>query len=143
MLKKIKLNIESHIDNLDDYGRLDTESESTNSSYTATMRISDGEIILAYKESDENGTVSCTVSLSGSTVSVRRNGAIVSTLVFDESQVYKTVYLVPPYKFDMEVKTLKLTSSLSEHGGDIDILYDMTVGGARKRARMKITACEV
>lgn len=143
MLKRIKLTIKSQIDNLDDYGLPDGDSEVNETSYNATMRISGEDISIAYKETDENGTVNCTVALLGSSVTVKRNGAIVSTMVFDKNEVYNTTYLIPPYKFDMEIKTKRLKSSFTESGGYIDILYDMTVGGASKKAQMKITAIEV
>lgn len=142
MLKKIKIYIESHIDNLDEYGKIDGESEINKSSYTGTLRSAGSEISLAYKEIDENGTVNCSITLSDATVTVRRNGVVVSTMVFDENEIYKTLYTVPPYQFDVEIKTKKIESSLTERGGTLLIVYDMNIGGAEKSAQMKITASE-
>ena len=107
------------------------------------MRIADDETVLSYRESDENGTVSSSVTVRGGCVSVRREGAICSTMHFDTAEPFKTLYSIPPYKFDMEITTKRLDVSLSETGGKIDIMYRMDVGGAKKEARMKITVGEV
>ena len=143
MLKKIKLNIESYIDNLDEHGLSDGEPEINRASHPATMRISDGEVALTYKENGEGGPVTCSVTAKVGAVTVRRNGAVVSTMVFDEREIYKTVYCVPPYRFDMEIKTKRVRNSLSDSGGALEILYEMDIGGAKKQTRMKITVSEV
>ena len=143
MLKKIKLDIESYIENLTDSGVPDGEAEKNKSSYVGTMRIADGAITLSYKEADENGTVSCSIVADGKRATVRRNGSIVSTLVFEENEVFETVYSIPPYKFDMTVRTERLINTLSIFGGMLEIIYSMDVGGAKKNAKMKIEASEV
>lgn len=143
MLKKIKLDIESHIDSLNEQGLPEGETESNISSFTGVMKIGEDEIAVSYKEVSENGTVNCTVVSDGERVTVRRNGAIVSVMVFDEKEPFRTIYTVPPYKFDMEINTRGLSSTLSEHGGAIDILYDMEIGGMTRTAKMKITVKEV
>lgn len=143
MLKKIKLDIESTIINLNDSGLPDGDPEISRTSRTGAMRISNDETVLSYKDSDENGSVSCSVTVRGGSVSVRREGAICSVMLFDTKEPYKTVYSVPPYKFDMEIVTERLDISLSELGGKIDIFYTIDVGGAKKNTKMKITASEV
>ena len=80
--------------------------------------------------------------MRGDRVTVSRRGAIRSVLVFEEGKSYGSIYEIPPYKFDMNVTTKRMKCSLTESGGVIDILYEMNLGGASKRARMKITAGE-
>ena len=143
MLKKIKLDIESVITNLDDLGVPDGDPEINRTSHVGAMRTSNDETVFSYKESNENGSISCSVTVRGESVSVRREGAICSVMVFDTGEPYKTVYSIPPYSFDMVITTKKLEISLSERGGKIDILYTMDVGGAKKSTRMRITASEV
>lgn len=143
MLKKIKLDIESIITNLDDFGLPDGDPEVSRTSHAGVMRIASDETVLSYKDSDENGSVSCNVTVRGDSVSVRRDGAICSTMLFGTDEPYKTVYSIPPYKFDMEIVTLRLDTNLSELGGKIDVLYTMDVGGAKKNAKMRITVSEV
>lgn len=143
MLKKIKIDINSRIENLDDYGLSDGDIEASSTSHFGSLKIFEDEFKISYKEENEGGTVSCDILVTNSQVVVRRNGSIISTLVFCEQEPYETVYELPPYKFDMTVETKKIRSTLSENGGDLDILYEMSVGGAKKRTSMKITVSEV
>ena len=140
MLKKIKLDIESTIADLDECGMPDGEPEISRTSHPGVMRIAEDEISLSYRESNENGCVSCAITVRGGLVSVRREGAIASVMLFDPEEPFKTVYSIPPYKFDMEIVTKSLSVDVSEAGGKIDILYRMTVGGAVKEAEMSIRA---
>ena len=144
MLKRINLKICSEIENLDEYGKSDTNMEISESSHTGAMKISAGEISLSYRENTEGGSVFSDVLIHESgAVTVRRSGAIDSTLHFDENEEYNTVYSLPPYKFDMTVKTTKIHNSLTAFGGTLEIFYEMTVGGAEKRVKMRIEASEV
>ena len=143
MLKKIKLDIESVITDLDDFGLPDGEPETNRSSHMGAIRIAEDETVISYKDSDENGAVSCAVAIRGGSVSVRREGAICSVMVFDTDTPFKTVYSIPPYKFDMEIVTKRLDVSFDGGCGKINIVYHMNVGGAKKNAKMKITVREV
>ena len=141
MLKKIEIKIKSYIDNIDDLGNADREtSEST---HTGAMKISCGEISLSYRENTDSGSVFSDILVHESgAVTVRRSGAIDSTLHFDENEEFNTVYSLPPYKFDMNVKTSKIKNTLSVLGGTLEIAYEMTVGGAKKRVIMTIEVSE-
>ena len=141
MLKRVDLKIKSYIDNVDEDGRVDREeSEST---HKAALKISCGETSLSYREATESGSVFSDILVHESgAVTVRRTGAIDSTLHFDENEEFNTVYSLPPYKFDMTVKTEKIKNTLSALGGLIEIKYEMSVGGAKKRVLMQIEASE-
>ena len=73
------------------------------------------------------------------TVSLSRRGAIVSDILFKEGEECRTVYAIPPYKFDMTVKTRRVRNELNAEGGILRLLYSMNVGGQEKTVRMKIT----
>ena len=143
MLKRVRLNIHSDIDNLDAVGLPEGEREKSDESYTASLLLQGGEYRISYSAETEGGrlTTDITVTENGE-VTVARRGAIQSLLVFREGGEFDTVYTVPPYKFDMHVKTQRLRIALSDKGGSLDILYLMTVGGASKRCRMRILAEE-
>ena len=143
MLKKIKLDIKSIIVDLDSCGLADGEPEINRSTLAGIMRIAADETVLSYKDKDENGSVSCSITVRENTVTVRREGAIASVMVFNTDEPFRTVYSVPPYKFDMEIKTKRLIADLSDSGGKIDILYVIDVGGTKREAKMSITASEV
>ena len=61
-----------------------------------------------------------------------------SELCFVEGETHHSVYTIPPYSFDAEVKAKRVRVSVNENEGLIDLVYNMTVGGAEKAARMKI-----
>ena len=143
MLKRVKIKICSYIDNLDPSGLPEGEREVSETLHTGAMKISCGETSLSYRENTEGGSVFSDILIhGGGAVTVRRTGAINSTMHFDENEEFNTVYSLPPYKFDMNVRTKKIRSTLTEAGGAIDIFYDMTLGGAEKRVKMKIEVSE-
>ena len=143
MLKRVKLKICSYIDNLDSASLPEGEREVSETTHTGAMKISCGAISLSYRENTEGGSVFSDILLHESgAVTVRRTGAIDSTMHFDENEEFNTVYSLPPYKFDMSVRTKKIRSTLSEAGGTIEIFYEMTLGGADKRVKMKIEVSE-
>ena len=143
MLKKIRLAVHSNIENLDDFGLCDTDAEVTDISAEGIMKCFDGEIKLSYKEQTEGGAVFCDIMQREGYTVVSRKGAINSFMRFAEGEEYETVYELTPYKFDMKIKTLRLKSTLAEGGGELSILYTMTVGGAAKKVRMRISVSEV
>lgn len=139
MLKKANLNIRSDIENLDFAGLAEGDAETSRSTVSSTFLAQGGEYRMSYSESTEGGALHSDIRVSADgAVTVARRGAIESVLLFENGKEFNTVYTVPPYKFDMQVKTLRLRTSLSNEGGTIDILYLMTVGGASKRCRMSI-----
>ena len=143
MLKKVDIRIKSYIDNLDDAGKTTDNSEVSESAHSGAMKLSAGELSLSYRESSENGSVFSDILIHESgAVTVRRTGAIDSTLHFDTSEEFNTVYSLPPYKFDMNVRTKRISNTLSISGGSLEIDYLMTVGGAKKRVNMKIDVSE-
>lgn len=143
MLKKMNLKITSKIDNFDEAGKPDGSPEISESSHSGAMKISLGSISLSYRENTEGGSVFSDILIHESgAVTVRRSGAIDSTMHFDENEEYNTVYSLPPYKFDMSVKTKKIKNSISALGGRLEIYYDMNIGGAEKQVYMKIEASE-
>ena len=72
-------------------------------------------------------------------VMLRRMGGIVSDMLFIEGKETKTIYQIPPYKFDMTLTTKKIRTSFTDKCGELQLIYSMNVGGGQKNARMKIT----
>ena len=140
-LKKVKIEIESLIEELDDNG-LTADSDKTHSTADGVMRISEGEARITYSETDENGKTDSEILLLGKTVSVKRTGALKYEFVFREGEGTSAVYTVTPYSFDAEIYTRRIKSSLSESGGEVTLIYDMTLGGAKKKTKMTIRVSE-
>ena len=139
MLKKAKLSISSYIENLDTFGLAEGEAESSTESVVSSFLAQENEYRMSYSQDTEGGKLFTDIKVSeNGEVTVARRGAIESVLLFQDSKEFNTVYTVPPYKFDMQVKTLRLKTDLSTSGGAVEILYLMTVGGASKKCRMQI-----
>ena len=144
MLKKVQLKIESQIENLDERGSVCDNTEHSADTHTGAMKIFGNAISLSFRENTESGSVFSDILIHESgAVTVRRSGAIDSTMYFKEGEEYNTVYSLPPYKFDMTVKTEMVKNSLSIFGGTLEISYSMSVGGADKRVKMRIDVSEV
>ena len=143
MLKKVKLDIESHITELDEFGLITSEVETSRATHDGVLIFFNDEVSLSYHEKNENGEVFCKIIVRDNSVTVQRRGAIVSTMVFEKDRTFNTVYEIPPFKFDMEIKTKSIINSLLSKESFLGIVYEMRVGGAGKLAKMNITACEV
>ena len=138
MLKRVNLKIESFIDNLGADGLPEGEPEKAVSECLGSLRISDGRISVIYTEKTEGGDIRSEIVSVGGQVRVARSGAIESELCFIPGETHNSVYSIPPYKFDASVTAKRVRVDVTENGGVIDLLYNMTVGGAEKAARMKI-----
>ena len=137
MIKKVRVKIESSIENLTPAGIPDGEPETSVSEAEGFYRFSDGGF-LNYTEENEGGKCRTEVTSIGGTVTVRRSGAIESEIRFTEGESHSSVYSIPPYRFDATVYTRKIRTDLNADGGKIDLFYNMKIGGADKSARMRI-----
>lgn len=136
----VSIRLHSVIDNLDERGVCDTEPEISITTVRGSMR-TDGDIIhLRYKESTDGGEVDTHITVyTDGRVGISRTGAILSDILFAEGEECRTVYSIPPYRFDMSVRTERIRCSLGKDGGELALYYGMNVGGGEKRVRMKLT----
>lgn len=137
-----KINIVSTIDELDDIG-LTESSERTEVSVPVQICEIGSLLTLSYTEEGEGQRCDSLISIKGSEITVRRTGSVESEFVFIENEMHKSLYKIPPYSFDAEIFTRKIRNNLTRGIGNLTILYDMTIGGGKKRVNMKITVCEV
>ena len=132
--------INSVIDNLDDFGSPVDEPEVTSTTADGEVTESDGTLTIFYKEKNEDTVTSTRIELRpDGSVMLRRMGGIVSDMLFVEGKETKTIYQIPPYKFDMTVTTKRIRSSLTDKDGELQLIYSMNVGGGLKNVRMKIS----
>ena len=136
-MKEVKINIESTVEELDDAG-LTESSEKTKSEAAGRIENDENKIKLSYSETEEGVTTSTLITLSEDEVSVRREGGVEYEFIFREGESTSSLYCVPPYSFDTEIYTRKIRGSVTDDGGEVSLIYDMTIGGAKKRTRMKI-----
>lgn len=133
-----KIKIESYIENLDSRGLVEGDGERSVSCPRGKYGYLDGKAIISYGEESEGGRIESEVQLLGETVRVKRSGAIESIFVFREGECTHSLYKIPPYSFETEIKTRRIRVSLDERGGTLELFYNMKIGGTDKNARMKI-----
>ena len=134
----VNLTVSSVIDELDDAG-LVTDSNKTDSTCQAVLDTTQGGEILSYT-TEENGQKTDTeIYIFDASVRVIRRGAIESDFLFEEKKSFNSLYKIPPYAFDAEIYTKKIRKSKTDEKNEISVIYDMTVGEAKKIVRMNIT----
>ncbi len=135
-----ELTVNSVIDNLTDAGLPDGDPEINIFTTDGIVRTDGNEFTIDYVEKNEDYKTYCTLTVNGEVVKLSRRGAVDCDILFDTATVCDTIYRVPPYAFDMSVKTKRIRSALTEEGGELSLIYSMNVGGQDKNVRMKISA---
>jgi uncharacterized beta-barrel protein YwiB (DUF1934 family) len=100
----------------------------------------DNGYTVRFTEVQEGGEAHTNLYVTDGGVRLVKTGAISSEMVFSEGKDFNTLYRVGPYSFDMVVRTKRIRNSLSEDGGELQLIYSMNVGGQEKNVRMKISA---
>ena len=136
--KKCIFKITSNVINLDENGKPDGAPEKDEFSVAGSLKTEKGATTLSYKETREGSSVLCEITVKESSVEVKRRGDVSCDMVFSAGKTYETLYQVPPFSFDMTIDTVRIENTIGEENGILSLLYDMTVGGAKKRCRMKI-----
>ena len=142
VIKEVKIITESVIEDLDEAG-LALNSERSEVWATGFMRYDDGCFTLSYIEEREGARTETDIFVNADSTRVKRKGAIVCDFLFCEGKSAESLYEIPPYKFDTRIYTRRLINKLCENGGEVKIIYDMSIGGAQKKTRMKITVSTV
>lgn len=138
--KKLTLTVNSVIDNLSDAGLPEGEPEINIFTTDGTLSVYDGEYLLKFTEEQDGAKAHTSLYIAPTHVRLIKEGAITSEMQFSEGEIFNTLYCVGPYSFDMTVRTKKIRNSLSEAGGELQLIYSMNVGGQEKNVRMKISA---
>lgn len=135
-----ELTVHSVIDNLTDAGLPDGDPEINIFTTDGTLKFDGTLTELKYTEKNDEYTTHCTLSIAKDKVFLSRKGAVDCNIIFEEGKRYDCLYRVPPYSFDMSVLTAKIRNSLSDDGGELQLIYSMNIGGQDKKVRMKIRA---
>ena len=137
---KLTLTVNSVIDNLSDSGLPEGEPEINIFTTDGTLKALDGGYLISFAEEQEGGAAYTDLYVYESSVRLLKSGAITSEMRFAEGEVWNTLYCVGPYSFDMSVRTKKIRNSVTECGGELQLIYTMNVGGQEKNVRMKISS---
>lgn len=138
-VREVNINMLSVISTLGDGGVRDGDVEKTETAYKGKLTENGDTVTLTYRDSTEGGDARCEITVSKSEVKVVRRGAISSDMIFREGEVKKSLYKIPPHAFDMEIFCKKAKVQIGDREGRVDLLYNMTVGGESRSARMRIT----
>ena len=129
----------STIDNLDECGLVESSEKNEQSFPAESTEWADGHTTISYREVDGENAADALITVTPDTVTVKREGAISSEFIFRVGFTQKTLYSIPPFSFDAEIAAKKIRGQINGGEGELTIIYDMTVGGAKKSIRMKIT----
>ena len=135
-----ELTINSVIDNLSDVGLPDGDPEINIFTTNGIIRQNEDEFTIDYIEKNEEYKTYCTLVARGEIVKLSRKGAVDCDVLFDTATPCECIYRVPPYAFDMSVRTIRVRNSLNEKGGELQLIYAMNIGGQDKKVRMSIKA---
>lgn len=138
MISRVNIKIESIIDNLDESGLADGESEKNVTTVDGIYHYDGSGARISYKEENEGGKSESEILVFSDAVKVSRHGAIESVLFFKEGETHSSIYQIPPYRFEAEVSAKRVTIELCPTGGRINLVYNMKIGGAEKSAIMRI-----
>ena len=137
---KLILTVNSVIDNLSDAGLPDGDPEINIFTTDGTLSVFDGGYLLRFTEVQEGGEAHTSLYITADNVRLVKSGAITSEMRFSDGEIFNTLYCVGPYSFNMTVRTKKIRNSLTEDGGELQLIYSMNVGWQEKNVRMKISA---
>lgn len=137
---KLTLTVNSVIDNLSDVGLPEGDPEINIFTTDGALRVIEGGYLITFSEEQDGGTAHTSLYVYEGFVRLIKSGAITSEMHFAEGEVYNTLYCVGPYSFDMTVRTKKIRNTVSEDGGELQLIYTMNVGGQEKNVRMKISS---
>lgn len=139
-IRPVSITVSSAIDNIED-GMPVGDQERTLITAEGSLTAEDGTVTIRYREDGEDGQhTDCTLIYRDGAVALSRRGSVSVDLMFEVGETCTAVYSVPPYKFDMTVTAKKIRSNLTDRGGELQLIYDMNIGGQDKRVRMYIAA---
>ncbi len=89
----------------------------------------DGEIVLAYDETELTGMAGTTTrfTIRGDTVVLRRTGSVSNEMHFETGRPHISLYETPMGALTVEINTQKVAHRLSDRGGILDIKYTIAV----------------
>ena len=128
----------------------DTDEGESVQFYTEGIMTIDGQgnLSLSYDESDLTGMEGAVTSVNFNLsecglVTLMRSGAYRMAMVFERGARHICTYQTPYMPIEMAVTTRKLTNTLTEDGGTLEVEYSIDANGMRcERARIRLEARE-
>lgn len=118
-------------------GETDTIEEIAYGSFTEK---NNKQYIICKTDADaENKGASTIFILDGDSLTIKRRGETNSSMVYRTGKKHAFPYETPYGIIDMEIETDKLVSVIDEKGGEIELVYTLTVQNEKYYNDMKIT----
>ena len=107
----------------------DADPDATELMTEATLTLREGNLYLAYQESELTGMegTTTTFAVEGPRVTLMRTGSVNSQMVFEEGKQHTSLYETPFGELTVDIQTSKLIHNLSERGGLMEIKYSIAV----------------
>ncbi|MBR6557466.1 MAG: DUF1934 domain-containing protein [Clostridia bacterium] len=113
------------------------------------IKYSNGRIELSYDETELTGMEGSTTALyfdedNRGLVTMLRQGAVNTVLVFEEGKRHVCVYETEYFPFELTIHTYRVENNLGPDGGTFSIDYVIEIhGSASERTRFKLTARKI
>ena len=107
----------------------DVDPDATELMTEGTLTLREGNLYLAYQESELTGMegTTTTFAVEGPRVTLMRTGSVNSQMVFEEGKQHTSLYETPFGELTVDIQTSKLIHNLSERGGLMEIKYTIAV----------------
>ena len=135
-------------DELFDESKIEPGEEAIELSTEGFMRIEDGRVLLGYDETELTGMEGSSTSIffdekEQGLVSMHRDGAVSTALVFERGKRHHCVYNTPIMPFEICVKTIKVENKILTEG-TLVLDYIIEIRGAKaERTKFEISVFEL
>ena len=107
----------------------DVDPDATELMTEGTLTLREGNLYLAYQESELTGMegTTTTFAVRGPQVILTRSGKVSSQMVFEEGKQHTSLYETPFGELTVDIQTSSLRHNLSRNGGVMEIHYSIAV----------------
>lgn len=98
-----------------------------------------GKFYIMYREQDEQAVTSTMIKVDGDTVSVKREGAYSSHMVYKKQTEHSFLYTMPYGALPMKLRTNDVGVRLKENGGKVILDYILYINEQPYQNHMTVT----
>lgn len=118
---------------------IDNETDKIEETAYGSYYEKNGKRYILYKTETDGDTVSSLIKAEADKVSIKRSGLVNTLIVYKAGEKRKFMYKLPYGEIEMELDTQSVDIALSRNGGEIKLVYLLTVQGETYYNSMKIT----
>lgn len=108
-----------------------------------SLREKNGKQYILYSLEDDGDTVTSLIKLDGDEVLIKRGGAVKTSMEYKAGEKRSFVYETPYGGIDMELETHRVLHDVAENGGEVELVYTLTVQGEKYFNDTKITITKI